>query len=131
MEPLFFSTHSREEMRDLTQDLRDVVARQNWQDGVLVVYCPHTTCGLTINEGFDPDVAYDMTNFFREFIPQNRDFRHAEGNSDAHIKASIFDSSVSIIVEEGKLLLGAWQSVWFFECDGPRRRQIWLKWLKA
>ena len=103
----------------------------NWQDGVLVVFCPHTTCGITINEGFDPDVARDMTHFFHEHIPQHGNFRHAEGNSDAHIKAGLFGASAHIIVEQGKLQLGTWQAVWLFEGDGPRKRQVWLKWLKT
>ena len=131
MEKLFFSTHAREEMLDITRPLRDAVAAQNWQDGVLVVFCPHTTCGITINEGFDPDVARDMTHFFHERIPQHGNFRHAEGNSDAHIKAGLFGASAHIIVEQGKLQLGTWQAVWLFEGDGPRERQVWLKWLKT
>ena len=131
MEKLFFSTHAREEMLDITRPLRDAVAAQNWQDGVLVVFCPHTTCGITINEGFDPDVARDMTHFFHEHIPQHGNFRHAEGNSDAHIKAGLFGASAHIIVEQGKLQLGTWQAVWLFEGDGPRKRQVWLKWLKT
>lgn len=131
MEKLFFSIHAREEMLDITRPLRDAVAAQNWQDGVLVVFCPHTTCGITINEGFDPDVARDMTRFFHERIPQHGNFHHAEGNSDAHIKAGLFGASAHIIVEQGKLLLGTWQAVWLFEGDGPRERQVWLKWLKA
>ena len=131
MEKLSVSTRAREEMKDVTDELREAVTRQHWQDGVLVVFCPHTTCALTINEGFDPDVALDMTRFFHDRVPQHSGFRHVEGNADAHIKASIFGSSVSIIVEEGRLLLGTWQAVWLFEGDGPRPRQLWLKFLAA
>lgn len=131
METLVLSTHAREELLDITRQLQNILAGQDWQDGVLVVFCPHTTCGLTINEGFDPDVAHDMTRFFHVRIPQNGDFRHAEGNADAHIKASLFGSSVHIIVEQGRMLLGTWQAVWLFEGDGPRERRLWLKWLKA
>ncbi len=131
MEKLSFDTVSREEMKNITDALRKAVMRQHWQDGVLVVFCPHTTCGVTINEGFDPDVAHDMTRFFHDRVPKNGPFRHAEGNADAHIKASVFGSSVSIIVEDGKLMLGTWQAVWLFDGDGPRTRQIWLKWLQA
>lgn len=131
MEKLSFDTDLREEMKNVTDALRDAVARQHWQDGVLVAYCPHTTCGLTINEGFDPDVAHDMTRFFHERVPEHGMFRHAEGNADAHIKTSLFGSSVTLIVERGELMLGTWQAVWLFEGDGPRTRQIWLKWLPA
>lgn len=131
MEKLFVSTRTREEMLNITAALRRAVAEHGWQDGVLVVYCPHTTCGLTINEGFDPDVAGDMTRFFHTRIPQDEGFRHSEGNADAHIKASLFGSSLQILVEGGEMLLGTWQAVWLFEGDGPRSRQLWLKWLKA
>ncbi len=131
MEKLSVSTHAREEMLNVTDMLRDAVARRGWRDGALVVFCPHTTCGLTVNEGFDPDVAYDMTRFFHDLAPKDSGFRHAEGNADAHIKASVFGSSVQLIVEEGQLMLGVWQAVWLFEGDGPRTRQLWLKWLNA
>lgn len=131
MEKLSVSTLSREEMRDVTGMLRRAVSEQGWKDGVLVVFCPHTTCGITVNEGFDPDVAHDMTRFLHERVPINGGFRHAEGNADAHIKASLFGSSVHIIVEQGELMLGTWQAVWLFEGDGPRTRQLWLKWLQA
>ena len=129
METLTLSTRSREEMKNVTDALRTAVTEHGWQNGVLVAFCPHTTCGLTINEGFDPDVAFDMTRFLHERVPQNYGFRHAEGNADAHLKASFFGSSVSVIVEEGRLQLGTWQAVWLFEGDGPRTRQIWLKFL--
>ena len=131
MERIRLSTHSREEMQNVTGLLRDAVSRHQWKDGVLVVFCPHTTCGITVNEGFDPDVALDMTRFFHERIPQDYGFRHAEGNADAHIKAALFGSSVQLIVEHGDLLLGTWQAVWLFEGDGPRTRELWLKWLNA
>ena len=131
MEKLHVSTRMREEMKNITAVLREAVSERRWRNGVLVVFCPHTTCGLTINEGFDPDVARDMTQFFHERIPQNNGFHHAEGNADAHIKASLFGSSLSIIVENGELMLGTWQAVWLFEGDGPRSRQLWLQWLPA
>lgn len=131
MKTLTLRTHAREEMTDVTDLVRSAVRENGWHDGVLVVFCPHTTCGLTVNEGFDPDVARDMTRFLHERIPQQYPFRHAEGNADAHIKTSLFGSSVQLIVEEGRLMLGTWQAVWLFEGDGPRERQLWLKWLQA
>lgn len=131
MKTLTLRTHAREEMTNVTDLVRNAVRENGWHDGVLVVFCPHTTCGLTVNEGFDPDVARDMTRFLHERIPQQYPFRHAEGNADAHIKASLFSSSVQLIVEEGRLMLGTWQAVWLFEGDGPRERQLWLKWLQA
>ncbi len=131
MKTLALRTHSREEMTDVTPLVRSAIKDSGWSDGVLVVFCPHTTCGLTVNEGFDPDVARDMTRFLHERIPQQYPFRHAEGNADAHVKASLFGSSVQLIVEDGRLMLGTWQAVWLFEGDGPRERQLWLKWLQA
>ena len=131
MKTLTLRTHAREEMTNVTDLVRSAVRENGWHDGVLVVFCPHTTCGLTVNEGFDPDVARDMTRFLHERIPQQYPFRHAEGNADAHIKASLFGSSVQLIVEEGRLMLGTWQAVWLFEGDGPRERQLWLKWIQA
>lgn len=131
MEKVSLATLAREEMCNITLLLRRQVAGHGWKDGVLVVFCPHTTCGITINEGFDADVAHDMTRFFHEQVPHDYGFRHAEGNADAHIKASIFGSSVQIIVERGELMLGTWQAVWLFEGDGPRTREVWLKWLSA
>ena len=122
-------TRSREEMVDVTASLRSAVKENGWNDGVLTVFCPHTTCGLTINEGFDPDVPHDMLAFLKARIPQDWGFRHGEGNSDAHLKASLMGSSVQLIVEGGEILIGTWQAVWFFEADGPRTRQIWLKWM--
>lgn len=131
METLTIRTQRREDMTDVTALIRHAVEAKGWRDGVLVVFCPHTTCGLTVNEGFDPDVAGDMIRFLHERIPQQYPFRHAEGNADAHLKASFFGSSVQLIVEEGRLMLGTWQAVWLFEGDGPRERRLWLKWLQA
>lgn len=129
MKKISIATRTRESMQNVTQLLHDVVTQNRWQDGILTVFCPHTTCGLTINEGFDPDVALDLTAFLHDRIPQDWRFRHAEGNSDAHLKASLFGSSVQLIVEEGRIQLGTWQAVWLFDGDGPRTRQLWLKWL--
>ena len=128
MERISVETSHREEMVDVTGHVRRVIREQGWRDGVLTVFCPHTTCGITVNEGYDPDVAWDMTVFFRGLVPGSRTFRHAEGNSDAHIKASLTGASLQLLVEGGSLLLGTWQAVWLFEGDGPRRRELWLKW---
>ena len=128
MERLIVSTPQRECMADVTVEVRALAQARGWRDGVLTLFCPHTTCGITVNEGFDPDVARDMTEFFRRLIPRSASFRHAEGNSDAHIKASVVGASIQVLVEEGRLLLGTWQAIWLFEGDGPRRRELWLKW---
>ena len=129
METCSVSTGRREEMIDATERLREVVRRKGWRRGALAVFCPHTTCGLTINEGADPDVRRDMTAFLTELVPLGRAWRHAEGNSDAHVKASLMGPSLLLIVEEGDIRLGTWQSVYLCEGDGPRTRSLWLQWL--
>ena len=129
MERLIITTAQRESMVDVTSQIRLLAKDKGWNDGIITVFCPHTTCGITINEGFDPDVAHDITAFFRALVPQSPAFRHAEGNADAHIKASLFGSSIQVLVESGKILLGRWQAVWLFEGDGPRQRELWIKWL--
>jgi len=93
----------------------------------MVVYTPHTTTGLTINEGADPDVSRDILAHLRTLVPQHSGFKHREGNADAHIKATLFGSSVQIIVHEGQLMLGTWQRVFLGEFDGPRTRTVWVK----
>ncbi len=128
MERLLVSSAQRECMINVTAQVNALAAARRWKNGVLTIFCPHTTCGITVNEGFDPDVALDMTAFFRRLIPKDPSFRHGEGNSDAHIKASVIGSSVQVLIEEGRLLLGTWQAIWLFEGDGPRKRELWIKW---
>ena len=133
MEHLEITTRSRCEMVDITAELRSLVRRKaaggRWQSGALALFCPHTTCGLTVNEGADPDVRRDMLTFFNGLVPRLGDYHHAEGNSDAHIKATLHGPSLTLFVENGELCLGTWQSVYLCEGDGPRRRSIWLQWL--
>ena len=132
METLFVATRSRCEMRDITAQVRELVARgrrQGRRNGALLLFSPHTTCGLTINEGADPDVRRDMVRFFSAMVPQDADFDHAEGNSDAHIKTTLHGPSLMLIVEDGRLQLGRWQSIYLCEGDGPRQRTLWARWL--
>lgn len=110
----------------ITRQIADAVNHNGWQEGVLTVFVPHTTAGVTINENADPDVASDMEWFSDELVPRSPRFRHAEGNSDAHIKASFFGSSLQVIVRGGKLWLGTWQGVYLCEFDGPRERKVFL-----
>lgn len=118
-------------MTAITRQLQNLVREEGWQSGALLVYCPHTTAGLTINENADPDVQRDMTAFLNELVPQRGDFRHMEGNSDAHIKTSLFGPQVMVIVEGGELRLGTWQGIYFCEWDGPRTREIWVQFLSS
>lgn len=129
MRTLTIPTRERECLVDITLAVSSLLRGQAWHNGVLVLFCPHTTCGLTINEGADPDVARDIVDFLHKRIPAGAAFRHAEGNSDAHIKASLFGASLHLIVEEGALRLGTWQAIYLFEGDGPRDRQVWAQWL--
>jgi secondary thiamine-phosphate synthase enzyme len=114
-------------MLDITPRLEELLENQGTASGVMTVYTPHTTTGLTINEGADPDVCRDILAHLRALVPEHQGFHHAEGNSDAHIKATLFGSSVQIIINDGRLLLGTWQRVFLGEFDGPRTRTLWVK----
>ena len=120
-------TKSRAEMVDITSLVQKEVSKSGIQDGVCTVYVPHTTAGITINEGADPSVISDILTKFEKLVPPDAGYRHLEGNSDSHIKASLMGSSVSVIVEKGSLVLGTWQKIFFCEFDGPRTRKVFLK----
>ncbi len=118
-------THQRNEFVEITDQVRRLVRQHGLGRGWCVVYCPHTTAAITINENADPDVVHDMLAWLGRPIPQHQaDFRHAEGNSDSHIKASLVGSSATVLVEAGDLVLGRWQGVYFCEFDGPRPRTV-------
>jgi secondary thiamine-phosphate synthase enzyme len=123
MRTFALSTSSRECLIDVTREVARAVTESGVREGLCTVFVPHTTAAVTINENADPDVACDIVAFCAENVPQTRRFRHAEGNSDAHIKASFFGSSVQVPVDGGKLALGTWQGIYFAEFDGPRSRK--------
>jgi secondary thiamine-phosphate synthase enzyme len=129
MHTMNLETRRREEFVDITGKLREMLDRQGLREGALLVFCPHTTAGLTINEGADPDVKRDMLAALSRLVPAQGDYRHAEGNSDAHIKASLMGSSVLVPVKEGQIQLGTWQAVYFCEFDGPRSRTVTVQFL--
>jgi secondary thiamine-phosphate synthase enzyme len=118
------NTGSREELVDITRQVRTLIAQSGVANGVVHLWSLHTTCALTVNEGADPDVRSDMTRFMRELVPQNGGFDHAEGNSDSHIKTSLFGPGLTLLIENGEPLLGTWQSIYLAEWDGPRSRTI-------
>lgn len=121
-------TSQRDEMIEVTHDVQQVVDELKVREGMVVVYCPHTTAGITINENADPDVKRDMIRRFNEVYPWHHELdRHMEGNTAAHMKASTVGASQHIIVTNGELLLGTWQGIYFFEFDGPRRRTYYVK----
>ncbi len=129
MEKLEIRTTRREELFRLTETLQKLVESKGWRDGALVVYCPHTTGALTVNEDADPSVAADITQAFSRLVPRDAGYRHAEGNSDAHIKTTLVGPSLTLIVDADRIQLGTWQGIFFCEWDGPRNRKIWVQWL--
>jgi secondary thiamine-phosphate synthase enzyme len=131
METLHIKTNTREDMVNITSQVQSLIRDKNWQDGALMLFCPHTTAAVTINEAADPDVVRDIITNLRKLIPEHGDYRHMEGNSDAHIKSSAFGPSLLIPVENSQPCLGTWQGVFFCEFDGPRSRKLHLKWLGA
>ena len=122
---LTVTSSKREEMLDITSDIEKLLDEASRDDGVCVLFVQHTTCGLTVNENADPDVQSDMLGFLQRLIPQDEPhFRHAEENSDAHIKSSLVGTSVTVPFEGKKLALGRWQAVYLCEFDGPRERKV-------
>jgi secondary thiamine-phosphate synthase enzyme len=117
----------REGFYNVTAQVRDAVQKSGITDGICVVFCPHTTAGLTINENADPDVVKDIMFALNKTIYDRPEFRHAEGNSTAHVKAGLMGSSVTVILRNGRLLLGTWQGIYFCEFDGPRSRKFYVK----
>jgi secondary thiamine-phosphate synthase enzyme len=117
----------REELIDITSQVRSAVKRSGVTSGLACVFCPHTTAAVTIQENADPDVRSDMIAHLARSVPQDPRFKHSEGNADAHIKSSLVGASVTVIVDEGKPVLGTWQAVFFCEFDGPRDRRVLLK----
>jgi secondary thiamine-phosphate synthase enzyme len=120
-------TGSRIDMVDITASVQKKLSKSSVNDGFCVVYVPHTTAGITINEGADPAVCDDILTKLTEMVPPDAGYRHMEGNSDSHIKASIMGSSVTVMVEKGRLVLGTWQKIFFCEFDGPRTRKVYVK----
>ncbi|HEB02094.1 MAG TPA: YjbQ family protein [Nitrospirae bacterium] len=120
---------SRSEFIDITAQVQEEITEAGMESGVCYVYVPHTTAGVTINEGADPSVQVDMLSTLSQLVPQDPNYRHAEGNSDAHMKSSMIGASLSVPVHEGKLILGTWQAIFFAEFDGPRHRRVALKFL--
>ncbi|MFA5688152.1 MAG: secondary thiamine-phosphate synthase enzyme YjbQ [Kiritimatiellales bacterium] len=127
MNEITVQTKSRTAFVDITADVQRFVAAKKIISGVITVFVPHTTAGITINENADPDVTADLDAVLDRVVPWHGNYRHLEGNTAAHAKAVMCGSSVQVIVENEKLMLGTWQSVYFCEFDGPRTRRVWLK----
>ncbi|MCK9266169.1 secondary thiamine-phosphate synthase enzyme YjbQ [bacterium] len=127
MDKLSIETKKRNDFVEITEQLSGFIKHSGIEDGILYVYVPHTTCGITINENADPSVEVDILNYLKEVIPENGRYSHREGNSDAHIKSVLVGNSITVFIENGFLMLGTWQGIFLCEFDGPRRREVWLK----
>lgn len=119
-------TRSRNQMQDITGDVQKKVTDAGIKTGACMIYVPHTTAGVTINEGADPAVCKDILDKLEELVPPNAGYLHMEGNADSHVKASLMGSSVSVMVEDSRLVLGTWQKIFFCEFDGPRTRKVYV-----
>ncbi len=120
-------TTNPQQFIDITNKVVDEVKNSNVRDGIAVIYVPHTTAGVTINENADPDVVRDMISALDKTYPGHGEYLHFEGNSHAHIKASLMGSSSTVMIQDGRLLLGTWQGIFFCEFDGPRNREFYVK----
>lgn len=121
----FVDTNKRNQMLDITDEVQSLISKSGITQGTVIIFCPHTTGAITINENADPDVVHDVLLTLSELLPQNRKgYQHSEGNSDAHVKSSLVGCSETVIIKDGKMLLGTWQGIYFCEFDGPRRRTV-------
>ncbi|WP_028950626.1 secondary thiamine-phosphate synthase enzyme YjbQ [Sulfurihydrogenibium subterraneum] len=120
-------TSSHTDFIDITSKVREIVRQSKVEEGLCVIYVPHTTAGVFINENADPDVVYDVKNHLEKLVPWINNYKHLEGNAAAHIKSILTGNSISIIIDKGDLLLGTWQGIFFAEFDGPRSRNVFIK----
>ena len=127
MDEISIKTNSHSQFIDITSKVSEVLRKTGIKDGMCTVFTPHTTAGITINENADPDVPRDIIKEMGEIVPLDAGYAHLEGNSAAHIKSSLFGCSETVIVRNGSLMFGTWQSVFFCEFDGPRNRKVWVE----
>jgi secondary thiamine-phosphate synthase enzyme len=127
MDEISVKTSSHSQFIDITSKVSEVLQKTGIKDGMCTVFTPHTTAGITINENADPDVPRDIIKEMEKIVPLDAGYTHVEGNSAAHIKSSLFGCSETVIIKNGSLMLGTWQSVFFCEFDGPRNRKVWVE----
>ncbi len=127
MEKISIKTQKKSELVDITSEIKSMIEELGIDEGICVIFCPHTTASVTINEAFDPSVRGDIVFSFNKISPSYKEFRHTEGNSDAHLKSSVMGSSINLIIEGGKTMLGHWQGIYLAEFDGPRAREVWVQ----
>lgn len=130
MKKISIRTSSHTDFIDITPKVREVVKQSKVEEGICVIYVPHTTAGVFINENADPDVVYDVKNHLEKLVPWINNYKHLEGNAAAHIKSILTGNSISVIIDKGDLVLGTWQGIFFAEFDGPRSRNVFVKILK-
>lgn len=131
MKTIEIQTKARNEMVNITREIERIARESGIREGLCYVFVPHTTAGITINENADEDVKLDIIKELAKIVPHNDGYRHIEGNSDAHIKATLTGSSITVAIEDGNLVLGTWQGIYFCEFDGPRRRKVYVKIIKS
>jgi secondary thiamine-phosphate synthase enzyme len=131
IEKIKVSTRQRVQMIDITSQIQALVNKKAIEHGIAHVFCPHTTAAVTINENADASVQSDINETLSSLIPHRSDYAHTEGNADAHIKSAVIGSSRTVFVEAGRLNLGTWQGIFFCEFDGPRTREVWVKFLQT
>ena len=127
MKTITINTDKHTQMKDITSKIEAIVRESGVENGLCILYVPHTTACITINENADPDVVIDMTYEINKIIPWEDHYHHSEGNSAAHLKSSLFGFSETLIIENKRLVLGTWQGIYFVEFDGPRRRKLHIK----
>jgi len=128
MEGITIKSRKKVELIDITKEIENLLPPK---DGICVVYVPHTTAGIIVNEGADPAVKEDILDIFDKMVPENFSYKHMEGNSPGHVKSSLTGPSLILIVEKGRLVLGTWQKVFFAEYDGPRTRKVYVKFIEG
>ena len=127
MHILNLKTKERIDIVDITADVQDCINLENVEQGIATIFVPHTTAGVGINENADPDVVYDMKKAFNKLVPQFDNYRHLEGNSQAHLLSSLVSPSITVIIENRRIVLGTWQNIYFFEFDGSRNRKVYVQ----
>ena len=124
MKTINIKTKSRFDIIDITNEIQKCVNEEKARNGIAVIFAPHTTAAVGINENADPNVVFDMKNVFNKLVPQHDNYRHSEGNSQAHVLSSLVSPSITVIIENSKIVLGTWQNIYFFEFDGARNRKV-------
>lgn len=131
MDTIEIETHDRFDIVDITNQVQKIIDSEKVLNGIAVIFVPHTTAGVTINENADSDVKFDLKKIFNNLVPRSNNYCHSEGNSQAHALSTLTSQSLTVIIDKGKLVLGVWQSIYFMEYDGPRNRKIHIQIIKS